>query len=128
MRERSLIERQLHATRLGQGLPGQIVGRGAKAAGHHDHIGPGGRLLKREPADLHLIAHGGMLADLDTHLAQLAAQPHAVRIDALTAGQLIAYRHDFGTQGWHRTIRLRLGLRRPEPPKRGVRNGRNKTQ
>ena len=93
------VELQRAAGRLGQRLARQIVGRGAKSAGGHDHVGPGDRLAKHLDAGRQFVADRGMIEHANAQLFEPLAEPLGVRVESLAAGDFVADGDDFGVHG-----------------------------
>src|SRR5207244_4054378 len=97
--ERCLVEDQLDAGGPGQGLARQIVLRGAEAAAGQDQPGAAGGDADGFNVSAEVVGDGGVPADGDADLGEAPAEPLAVGVEVLAAGQLAADGDDFCFHG-----------------------------
>src|SRR5262249_28505457 len=97
--ERFLVEDQLDAGGPRQGLAGEVVLRRAEAAGGQDEAGTARGDSEGDGIVVQIVADRGVPADGNADLRQPAAEPLAVRVEVLPAGQLAANGDDFRFHG-----------------------------
>ena len=90
---------QLQAGGGSQGVAGQVIGRGAEAAGAHHDVGPCDRSAKHGDIGVEVVAHRGVEHHGNAQLSEPLAEPLAVRIQPLAAGEFVTNRNDFGRHG-----------------------------
>jgi hypothetical protein len=93
------VELELAAGRQGDRLPGDVVlGRPQPPGRKHDVGPPEGRLQGRcHPAEV--VAHRGLLEQIQAEGGQLAGNVGGVRVDNLAQEKLRADTHDLRTHG-----------------------------
>ena len=95
-------------------LAGQVVLRRAEAAGGEDQAGPPRGDAEGGDVVVEVVGDGGVPADGDADLGQPPAEPLAVGVEVLAAGQLAADGEDFGFHySWSSTIGLGDGTLQP---------------
>ena len=103
MGQRGRIFVKLDAGRRGDRVAREVVGRGAEAAGADDDLRPIDRRAEHGDVVFQVVADGRVEGDRDADLAQPLAEPLAIGVQPLAAGQLVANGNDFGTHesgGW----------------------------
>jgi len=93
----SLVANQFDAADFGQTITREIVGRGPQPARAQNDIRPRDGLPERLGAGLQIIADRRVKQCLDSQIAKLLAEPLAVRVQPLTAGQFVTDGNDFGS-------------------------------
>lgn len=94
--ERNRVFFQVHAGHGGECFPRQVVLSGAESAGGNDEVGPLARQADALDVVREIVGNSGVEADRDADGRELLAEPVAVRVEVLSAGDLAADREDFG--------------------------------
>ena len=97
--KRALVQDKLQPQDLGDGLLGEVVQGGAKAARGDHEIAAGEGLDQALPEALGVVAHGGHVLEVDAKLGKLSGEEGGVGVDGVPEEQLGADGDDFSFHG-----------------------------
>ena len=93
------VDDQLAVEHLGEGLLGDVVLRGAEAAGEDDDVGVGEAAFERCDNLVAVVADGALLADDDPRCVEVFGDGYRIGVHNLADENLIANRQNGGLHG-----------------------------